>query len=167
MLIGVLIHSSSLLPFVLFTLVFLFESKIKALHLYLLLILSMIISQINYLSLFSTFFENTRYIYYFSISENPVSLLKLFVLNGVCIFVLLHYDKMKETYFYQKYFLIFMVLSVVLLIFLHSNSINTIFPIFQDFRNYSNCRLNLFRSKQRKVLISVFMFTILLPLCIL
>jgi hypothetical protein len=92
MLIGVLIHSSSLLPFVYIS-VFLFESKIKALHLYLLLILSMIISQINYLSLFSTFFENTRYIYYFSISENPVSLLKLFALNGVCIFVLLHYDK--------------------------------------------------------------------------
>jgi hypothetical protein len=67
----------------------------------------MIISQINYLSLFSTFFENTRYIYYFSISENPVSLLKLFALNGVCIFVLLHYDKMKETYFIRNIFNIY------------------------------------------------------------
>jgi hypothetical protein len=158
MLIGVLIHSSSLLPFVLFTLVFLFESKIKALHLYLLLILSMIISQINYLSLFSTFFENTRYIYYFSISENPVSLLKLFALNGVCIFVLLHYDKMKETYFYQKYFLIFMVLSVVFTnIFAFQIQLTRFSYFFKIFETIVIADLIYLGSKQRKVfLISVF-----------
>jgi hypothetical protein len=83
-----------------------------------------------------------------SISENPVSLLKLFALNGVCIFVLLHYDKMKETYFYQKYFLIFMVLSVVLLIFCIPNSINTIFLFFKIFETIVIADLIYLGSKQ-------------------
>jgi transmembrane protein EpsG len=158
MLIGLLIHNSCLLPFVLFTLVFLFESKIKVLHLYFLLVLSMIISQINYLSFFKPFFEHSRYVYYFSNLDNPVSLLKLFALNGVCIFVLLHYDKMKETYFYQKYFLIFMVFSVVFTnVFAFQIHLTRFSYFFKIFETIVIADLIYLGSKQRKLfLVSVF-----------
>jgi hypothetical protein len=105
MLIGVLIHSSSLLPFVLFTLVFLFESKIKALHLYLYWFY-----QWSYLKLitylFSTFFWEYK-IHILLFLFQKIQLVFLNYLLGVCIFVLLHYDKMKETYFIRNFFNIY------------------------------------------------------------
>lgn len=113
MLIGISIHNSCFLPFIVFYFVYKFADKIKTNYLYLLLAFSFILSQINWIQFLGSFFENTRYTYYFSTTLRPVSLLKLIVLNSVAVFVLFYASKMKETYIYQKYFLILFIMSVL------------------------------------------------------
>ena len=114
MLIGISIHNSCFLPFVLFYLVYKFADKIKTNYLYILLAVSFIVSQTKSIQFLGSFFENTRYAYYFSNVVMPVSLLKLVVLNTLAVFVLFFAAKMKEAYRYQKYFLILFIFSVVI-----------------------------------------------------
>jgi hypothetical protein len=81
--------------------------------LYVILGLSIVISQIHWIQSLAILFENSRYAYYFSGKILQVSIFKILALNTVAVFVLFHATKMKEVYVYQKYFLILFVLSVI------------------------------------------------------
>jgi hypothetical protein len=114
MLFGLSIHNTVLLPFVLFFLAFLFANKIKASHIFILLVVSLALSRLEFVHFFSSFFKETRYAYYFLTKRDPVDPLKLIALNAVALFVLFHFEKMKTRYSHQKYFMLLYMLSIII-----------------------------------------------------
>jgi hypothetical protein len=133
--IGISIHKSCLITFIVFFLVVRFADKIKAFHLYGLIILSFLLSRIDFIQLFRIFFEKTRYLYYFSGSEVQVDFFKIVIMNLQGMFVLYYFQKLKKKYQYEKYILILYCFSIIFINLFSKNSdlarIVTYFRIFE------------------------------------
>jgi len=114
MLLGLSIHNTVLLPLVLFVIAFLFADKIKPSHILILLGVSLVLSRLEFVHFFSSYFKETRYAYYFLTKRDPVDPLKLIALNAVALFVLFHFEKMKTSYPNQKYFMVLYFLSIII-----------------------------------------------------
>lgn len=113
MFVGISMHNTCFLPFLIFLGVYKWGSKIKTIHVAWALAVSLVFSQIHFLELIGGFFDKTRYIYYFSTHRSPTSNLKLFVINMVAILVLFHFEKLKKAYPYQQYLLPLYFFSVI------------------------------------------------------
>lgn len=161
MFIGISIHNSCLIPFVVFLLIATFIDTIKIKHLIFLLIISLILSMFDFIRIFSVLFKETRYAFYFSNQRIPVNNLKLIILNCVSIFVLFHFDKLKETYAYQKYILILYVFSVVLInVFSPLNELSRIYIYFRIFEIIVVADLIFLASNQKRILFFSFFFVL-------
>lgn len=113
MIVGVSIHYSAVLPFLLFLIVFKYADKINVWYIAIMLIASFLLSKLSFIQIFDFLFENTRYSYYFSQHRVPVNIYKIIVLNIVAFFVLFHFEKMKNRYPYQKYIILLYFFSVI------------------------------------------------------
>lgn len=113
MFLGISIHYSAILPLLVFILVYKLASQINSKHIALMLLGSLVLSQLNFIQIFEFLFKNTRYIYYFDSPRVNVSLFKTLVLNGVALFVLFHFEKMKNKYPIQKYIMVLYFCSVI------------------------------------------------------
>lgn len=111
---GVSLHITVIIPFVLFFLVYRFADKIKVSHILILLIGSLLFSQLGLVHYFSSFFKDSRYIAYFTTMKIPVNPLKLIILNGMAIFMLFYFEEMKRKYSNQKYLMALFFLSVII-----------------------------------------------------
>jgi hypothetical protein len=114
MLLGLSFHNTVILPFILFYLIFKYADRIKAYHVVIMLVGSLLLSKLEFVQIFGSLFKDTRYTYYFTTMRAPVPILKLVILNGVALFVLFHFKKMKSDYPYQKYLMILYFFSVII-----------------------------------------------------
>ena len=112
--IGMSIHYTAVVPFFVFLFVYKFADRIKITHLTILLLLSLILSQLNWFSVFDLFFVDTHYIYYFHTEQLPINIFKVLVRNSVAVFLLLYYHRMKVNYPNQKYFIVLSFLSIII-----------------------------------------------------
>ena len=111
--IGISIHNTCYIPFLIFLGVYKWGSKIKVIHIALALVVSLVFSQTHFLELIGFIFDKTRYIYYFSTHQSPTSNLKLVVINAVAVFVLFHFEKLKKAYPYQQYLMPLYFFSII------------------------------------------------------
>ena len=135
MFIGISIHNTCLIPFVVFIFIFRYIDKIKVNHMCILLIGTFVLSTLNFVEVFSILFDKTRYEYYFSNKRIPVNIFKLIVLNIVCFFTLYYYQKYRIKNLYKQYFLVLYVISIAFINILSSSidlsRIYTYFRIFE------------------------------------
>jgi hypothetical protein len=110
---AITMHYTAILPFLVFIVVYKFVDKITNVHLSVFLFLSLVLSNFHWITFFNHFFENTHYIYYFSENLNPVNGLKIISLNILAVFLLFYSRKMKATYPFQKYFMVFCIFSII------------------------------------------------------
>jgi hypothetical protein len=113
MFVGISMHNTCYIPFFVFLGVYKWGSKIKVIHIALTLAVSLVFSQIHFLELLGSFFEKTRYIYYFSTHRHPTNNLKLVVLNIVAVVVLFHFENMKKKYPLQQYLMPLYFFSII------------------------------------------------------
>jgi hypothetical protein len=114
MCIAMSIHITSVIPFILVIAVYVFADKVKTIHLVIFLCLSLILSQIHWVSMLSSWFLKTRYSYYFSTDLQSSTLIKMVAVNGLAIFMLFFHKKMKANYPNQKYFMLLFFTSVII-----------------------------------------------------
>lgn len=135
MLIGISIHNSCLISFVVFFLVFRYGDTIKINYLYALLIVSFLLSRFDFLEIFRGLFEDTRYLYYFSYHGMQVDVLKIIIMNLEGILILFYFQKLKNKYPYQQYVLVLYCFSIVFVNLFSKNydltRISTYFRIFE------------------------------------
>ena len=112
--IGISIHYTAVVPFFVFLLVYKLADYIKTIHLIILLVLSLILSQLHWFSVFNPFFVDTHYIYYFHTEQLPINIFKVLVRNSVAVFLLFYYYRMKTNYPNQKYFIVLSFLSIII-----------------------------------------------------
>jgi len=96
MLIAISIHNTAVVPLLAFLFVFKFADKINTLHLLVLLLFSLVLSNFHWITFLNRFFENTHYQYYFSENLNPVNGLKIISLNILAAILLFNNRKLKE-----------------------------------------------------------------------
>lgn len=113
MFLGVTVHVSTILPLLVFLLVYKYADRIHSRHIALMLIVSLVLSDLNFLQIFEFLFKNTRYSYYYESPRANVSIFKTVVLNSIAFFVVFHFEKMKEKYAYQKYLMVLYFCSVI------------------------------------------------------
>lgn len=113
MFLGMSLHRTVLLPFVLFFLVYQLADKIKAVHVVCLLIGSLVFSKLEIVNCLGSLFQDSRYLPYFTRMKIAVPPLKLIVLNGVACLLLFYFERMKSKYPHQKYFMALFFLSVI------------------------------------------------------
>ncbi|WP_280115306.1 EpsG family protein [Flavobacterium fluviatile] len=135
MLLGISIHYSCLIPFVVFMAVFKWGEIIKIRHLYLLMGISFVISQIGIIHLLSFLFKDSHYLFYVSSKfAVPVPLMKLVVLNLMGLIVLWYYEKFGFKFSHQKYLLLIYISSILFLnIFSESTELTRIYIYFRIF----------------------------------
>lgn len=135
MFIGISIHISCLIPFIVFFLVFRYADKINLNHLYGLLVISFILSRFDFIQIFRGLFEKSRYLYYFSEHFSKVSFFKIIVMNLEGFLVIFYFQKLKNKYPYQQYLIILYCLSIVFVNLLSKNHdftrISTFFRVFE------------------------------------
>lgn len=113
MLLGISVHFTAVVPLLVFILVYKYIDLIQSKHIVIMLLGSLLLSQLNAIEILDFLFKDTRYSYYFDSPRAHVSLFKTIILNSVAFFVLFHFDSMKEKYPYQKYFMVLYFCSVV------------------------------------------------------
>ncbi|MDR7208979.1 EpsG family protein [Flavobacterium piscis] len=135
MLVGVSFHYSCLIPLVIFLLVFLWGDYMKNYHLYILMGISFVISQIGFIYWASLLLKDSHYLYYVSNKEAvPVPLLKLLIMNIMGILVINYFNKKKFQYDYQRYLLLLYVCSIFFLnLFSESTELTRIYIYFRIF----------------------------------
>lgn len=121
MFIGVSIHNSCLIAFVIFFLVFKYADKIKNIHLCGLLIVSFLLSRFDFFLVFRELFDGTRYSYYFSEKIKQVDTIKIIIINLEGILFLFYFNKIKEKSPYLHYILVLYCFSIVLVNFFSKN----------------------------------------------
>ncbi|WP_281310641.1 EpsG family protein [Flavobacterium flavigenum] len=133
--IGISIHYSCLLPFVVFFLVFKFGSFIKTRELYLLIVVSFLIGQIGVIYWLSLFFKNSHYLFYVSDKFTvPVPLAKLIVMNLMGLIVISFYEKHGFQYDQQKNLLLVYISSIFFLnLFSESIDLTRLYIYFRIF----------------------------------
>lgn len=114
MIIGMSIHYTAVVPFIVFLIVYKYVDYIKTIHLILLLLFSLILSQLHWFSAFNSFFVDTHYSYCFHTEQLPVNGFKVVVRNSVAVFFLCYYNRMKTKYPNQKYFIVLSFLAIVI-----------------------------------------------------
>lgn len=135
MLIGVSIHYSCLIPFLVFIAVFKWGEILKTRYLYILMAISFVLSQIGVIHLLSFIFKDSHYFYYVSSKfAVPVPLMKLVSLNIMGLLVLWYYEKFGFQFSCQKYLLLIYISSVVFInVFSESTELTRIYIYFRIF----------------------------------
>jgi len=113
MLVGIGIHNSSILPFLVFPLVFKYAKYVNVKHIGIMLFVSLLLSKLHFIQMFSFLFEHTHYSYYFLDQRVSVNLYKTIVINVIAFFVLFHFKEMKIKYPNQEYFMILYFSSII------------------------------------------------------
>jgi transmembrane protein EpsG len=133
--IGISIHYTAIVPFLVFFVVYKCADKIKMVHLVVLLLFTLVLSQLHWVTFFASFFEESRYLFYFSNGRTSVNNYKIIVLNVLAIFLLFYFKKMKKAYPIQKYVFILCFFSILITNLLatanHLNRFSNYFTIFQ------------------------------------
>lgn len=135
MAVAISFHYSCLIPFVIFPLVYRWEDSIKNYHLYILIVVSFIVSRIGIIYWLSLFFKDSHYLYYVSSkSVVAVPLLKLLVINVVGFLVINYFDKKGFHQDYQKCLLLLYVCSILFLnLFSESTELTRVYVYFRIF----------------------------------
>lgn len=135
MLIGVSIHYSCFIPFVLFFLIYKLEKFITIKKLLILIVLSFVTGQIGVIHLLGAIMKNTNYMFYVSNDFIvAVSFLKLIGLNALAIFILWFYENFNYKNIYLKYLLAAYISSVIILnVFCESTDLTRIYMYFRIF----------------------------------
>jgi hypothetical protein len=115
MMLGIVIHYSCLIPFIVFFIIFRWAEFLKISYLYVLMGASFIISQVGFISLLSILFKNSHYFYYVSECVNPVPLAKLLILNIVGLTVIWYYNKYGFQLLHQKYLVTTYICSIIII----------------------------------------------------
>ncbi|HEY6142143.1 MAG TPA: EpsG family protein [Flavobacterium sp.] len=161
MFLGISIHYTCLIPFVFFTIVYIWGSQLKIKYLYAVLIFSLILSQFGVIHILSILLKDSHYSYYvidkFSL---PVPILKLFVFNVVGAFVIWYYNRNGFKDEKQKFFLILYIVSILILnLFYESTELTRIYIYFRIFEILLIADIiNDALFKRKYVLVSVFIF---------
>ncbi|WP_163407798.1 EpsG family protein [Flavobacterium ajazii] len=113
MFIGISIHNSCLIAFFVFFFVFKYGYKVRVNHLYGLLIISFLLSRLDFFQIFRALFEKTRYIHYFSNEAIPTDFLKIIIMNLQGILILFYFQQLKNKYSYQQYLIVLYCFSIV------------------------------------------------------
>lgn len=135
MLVGISIHYSCAISFIVFSAVFKWGYLIKNHHLYILMVVTFIIGQIGIIHLLSFFFKSSHYLYYVSSTfAKTVPLLKLLTINTMCFLIIYYYDKYGFRNPNQKYLLLLYVCSILLLnLFSESTELTRLYIYFRIF----------------------------------
>ncbi|OMQ09856.1 hypothetical protein BXU01_15855 [[Flexibacter] sp. ATCC 35103] len=134
MIMGISLHYSCLIPFIIFFLIYRYEDSIKNYHLYILIVISFIISQIGVIYWLSLLLQDSHYLYYVSSEAIPVPLLKLLIMNVMGFLVIKYFDKEGFQNDYQRYLLLFYVCSIFFLnIFSESRELTRVYIYFRIF----------------------------------
>jgi hypothetical protein len=135
MIVGVSFHYSCLIPFLLFSVVYRWGHYIKNHHLYIMMVISFIISQIGLIYWMSLFLKDSHYLFYVSDKDAvPVPLLKLLVINVMGFLVIIYFSKKGFQNDYQRYLLLLYVCSIIFLnIFSESRELTRIYIYFRIF----------------------------------
>ncbi len=159
MLIGVSIHRTCLIAFLVFLFTYRFADKIKIVHLVFALMTSLILSKLNFHYLFSGFFKDLRYSYYFSNQQISVNFIKIIILNGVGLFILFYFDKLKKAYPYQKYLFVLYFFSLVSVnLFSTLNDLSRIYTYFRIFEIIVVVDLIFLENNRKRVFLFSFFF---------
>lgn len=135
MFVGVSIHYSCFLPFIFFLIVYKWGGVVKSCHLYLLMGVAFIISQLGIIHWLSLLFKDSHYLFYVS-SKYAVTVpfFKLLAINTMVFLVINYYDKYGFKYFNQKYLLLVYVCSVLFLnLFSESTELTRLYVYFRIF----------------------------------
>ncbi|MEP6803979.1 MAG: EpsG family protein [Flavobacterium sp.] len=122
MFIGLSIHNSCLIPFILFLIVFRYGNQIKINYLYGIMFFSFLFSSLGFFHFFHFFFDKSRYLYYFSNQNELVNIWKIIVLNFEGILILYYFKINKYTYSYQHYLVVLYSFSIVFLNLFSNNA---------------------------------------------
>ncbi|KFF18267.1 hypothetical protein B0A62_06960 [Flavobacterium hydatis] len=135
MILGISFHYSCLIPFVIFSIVYVCGDSVKNSHLYFLMVISFFISQIGIIHWLSLLFKDSHYLFYVSSKfAAPVPLLKLLVINAMGVFVISYFDKKGFQNENQRYLLLLYVCSIIFLnIFSESTELTRIYIYFRIF----------------------------------
>lgn len=135
MFLGISIHYSCLIPFIIFLILFKWGDLISIRGLYVLMGISFVISQIGIIHFLSSFFKDSHYLFYVSSKfAVPVPLMKLVVLNIMGLSVIWFYEKYGFEYVHQKYLLLVYICSVLVLnLFSESTELTRIYIYFRIF----------------------------------
>ncbi|MFZ0597964.1 MAG: EpsG family protein [Flavobacterium sp.] len=134
MIIGISLHYSCFIPFIIFFILYKWKDSIKNYHLYILIGISFVISQIGIIYWLSLLLKNSHYLYYVSHEAVPVPLLKLFIINTMGVLVIKYFDKKGFQNNYQPYLLLLYVCSIFFLnIFSESRELTRIYIYFRIF----------------------------------
>ena len=135
MFVGISIHYSCIIPFVVFLVVFKWGNLIKNYHLYVLMGLSFIMSQIGFIHCLVTLFKNSHYLYYVSGKfVHSVPLLKLLAINSMGCLVINYYNKYRFHNPNQKYLLLLYICSILFLnVFSESSDLTRLYIYFRIF----------------------------------
>lgn len=134
MMLAISFHYSCIIPFVVFIIVYIYANSIKKWHLYFLMGISFLISQIGIIYWISLFLKGSHYYYYFSSQAIPVPLLKLVVINIMGYIIINYYEQKGFRDNFQKYLIILYVCSIFFLnIFSESMELTRIYIYFRIF----------------------------------
>lgn len=134
MLIGISLHYSCFIPFILFFVLFKWGDSIKVNHLYFSIGISLIISQIGLIHWLSYLLKDSHYFYYVSHEAVPVPFMKLLVLNTMTIILIRYYNNGKFLNDYKRYLLLLYVCSVFFLnLFSESRELTRVYVYFRIF----------------------------------
>lgn len=159
MFLGVAVHNSTILPLLVFLLVYKYADRIHSKHIALMLIVSLVLSCLNFLQIFEFLFKNTRYSYYYESPRLNVSIFKTVVLNSIAFFVVFHFEKMKEKYAYQKYIMLLYFCSVIFMNLFNSfANIERVTYFFKIFEIIVVADLIYLVVKERKFLVLSFFY---------
>lgn len=158
MALGISIHYSCLIPFIIFIIIFKWGDFIKIHYLYLGLVISFIISQIGIIHVFSFFFKDSHYLFYvtkeFAI---PVPLMKLLVLNLMGLLVIWYYNEHGFFSLFQKSLLLAYIASIILLnMFSESKELTRIYIYFRIFEILLVAEIIRMALINKKILLMVF-----------
>lgn len=135
MFVGISIHYSCIFPFIVFLVVFKWGDLIKNHHLYILMGVTFIISQMGIIHCLSLLLKNSHYSYYVSSNyAKTVPLLKLVAINAMGLLVINYYSKYDFRYSNQRYFIIIYVCSILFLnLFSESSELTRLYIYFRIF----------------------------------
>jgi hypothetical protein len=135
MLIGISIHYSCVVSFVVFLAVFKWGYLIKSHHLFILMVLTFIIGQIGVIYWISFLLKNSHYLYYVSSTfAKKVPVLKLLAINTMGFLVIYYYDQYRFKNHNQKYLLLLYICSILFLnLFSESTELTRLYIYFRIF----------------------------------
>jgi len=113
MAVGFSIHYSCLIAMVIHLIVFKFPNIFNKRNIFIFLLISLVFTQIDLFNLLASIFENLKYAKYFLGESIKVSIVKILVLNTMAFLILINYEKIKNRFPNQKYFMMLYFFSVI------------------------------------------------------
>ncbi|CAD0008511.1 EpsG family protein [Flavobacterium salmonis] len=132
---AIFIHYSSLIPFIIFFIIFKWGEFIETRYLYLVIGISFIISQIGVIHLLTFIFKESHYLYYVSNKFTvPVPFAKLLVLNTMGLIILWYYQKFGFQLSHQRCLMLAYISSIVFInMFSESTELTRVYIYFRIF----------------------------------